>query len=100
MPFIGPSAAAWIAALIDFVVCFFAEVNRQVDDAAGRHWNSHGDTGQLALQLRNHQTNRFRSTGAGRDDVERRSTTAIRVGVRLVLDILIIRVGVNGRHQT
>jgi len=43
--------------------------------------------------------NRFRGAGRRGDDVDRRRPSSIRILVRQVLHVLVVRVGVDGRHQ-
>ena len=53
----------------------------------------------LPLQLGDHDADRARRAGRGRDDRERRGACAAQVGVRHVVQALIARVGVRRRHE-
>ena len=77
-----------------------AQVHRQVDNRASDHRHAKRDAGELALQFRDDQADCLSGTGAGRDDVLSSGTGTIGIFVRLILGRLIVRVRVNGRHQT
>jgi len=79
---------------------FLRQIARQVNDAARRDRNPHRDAGQFALQFRNDQTDGLGRTGARRNDVQGRGAGTIQVRVGLILNVLVVRVSVHGRHQT
>ena len=76
-----------------------AERADEVDDRAVRHGDAHRHAVELALQLRDHEPDRARRAGRGRDDRERRRARAAQVGVRHVVQPLVARVGVRRRHE-
>ena len=63
------SAAAFMAALTSSLVTFFSMIGGQVDHAAGGDGHAQRDAGELALESRNHQADRFGGAGGGGDDV-------------------------------
>ena len=79
---------------------FFLEVRGQVDHGTGSHRNSHRDPGKLALELRDHQSDSRSCTGGRWDDVQCCRPCAVSIGVRLILNLLIVGIRVNGGHQT
>ena len=71
----------------------------QVGGRAGRDGHAQRVAVELALQLRQHEPDRLGGTGAGRHDVQRRGTRPAQVLVRAVLQVLVLRVRVDRRHQ-
>src|SRR4051794_19472542 len=71
----------------------------EVGGAAGGDRHPQGVAVQLALQLRQDEADGLRGTGGGRDDVQGGGAGPAEVLVRAVLQVLVLRVGVDGRHQ-
>src|SRR3984957_8109717 len=64
-------------------------------------WRRHADRGtvQLALEIGQHETDRFRGAGRGRAHRQRRAASAVEILVQRVERRLIAGVGVDGRHE-
>src|SRR4249919_2389563 len=77
-----------------------ADGRGEVDDAHGRRRDPQAEAVELALQVRDHERERLRRAGRGRDDVLAGAPRAPRVLVRDVEDALVVRVAVDGVHQT
>ncbi len=99
MPLSGPSAAAFDGGVDLVLGHVLLEERRQVGDRAVGHGHAEGVAGELAVQLGDHLADGLGGAGRGRDDVDRRGAGAVGVGVDLVGDALVVRVGVAGRHQ-
>ena len=70
-----------------------------VRQRSGRHRGAHGDSVELALQLREHEADRLRGAGRRRNEVDRGGARPTEVLVRHVEDDLIVRVRVDGGHE-
>ena len=93
------SAFALTAALISSMLGLAAERADEVDHGAVRHRHAHRDAVQLAQHLGDHEPDRARGAGRGRDDRERRGARTAQVAVRRVVQTLVARVGVRRRHE-
>ena len=67
MPFIGPSLARCMAALIASAVVDFFRASRQVHHRHVRRGHAHGEAVELALELRHHEADGAGRAGAGGD---------------------------------
>ncbi|MNF84993.1 hypothetical protein D3C84_673770 [compost metagenome] len=85
---------------VDFLGAgFFFQLHGQVHQRHIDHRHAHGHAGQFARQFRQHQADRFGSTGLARDHVLGGRTGAVRIDVIDVGQVLIVGVGVDGGHQ-
>jgi hypothetical protein len=99
MPCIGPSAAAFTAALTSSTEVSFAERKvRSTTEPVG-HGGADREAVELARELRQHERDGLRGARRGRDEVDRRRARAAQVGVRRVEQALVARVGVDRRHE-
>src|SRR5688500_4719155 len=71
----------------------------EVDDAHRRGRHPEGEAVEAALQLRDHQGDRLRRAGRGRDDVLAGAARAAQVLVEHVQHVLVVRVAVDRGHQ-
>ena len=86
--------------LVDFLRGrLLADLNGEVDDRAGRDGRAHRHPVDLALELGEDDADRAGRSGRGRDEVERGGAGAAKIGVRAVLEHLILRVRVDRRHE-
>ena len=100
MPSSRPVSAARLHGGVDLLDAgLAAERADEVDDRAVRHGDAHRHAVELALELGDHDPDRARGAGRGRDDRERRGARAAQVVVRHVVQALIARVGVRRRHE-
>src|SRR5271165_1869069 len=74
-------------------------LDSEIDDRPRGDGSAHREAVQLALQRRDHETDRLRSSRRGRDQVDRRGARAAQVFVGEVLQALVGRVRVDRRHQ-
>ena len=100
MPASGPvSARSRMAALTaSTVVALSTSIVRSTSET-GRHRHAHRVALQPAGELRDHEADRLRGAGGGRDEVQRGGARAARVLVRPVEQLLIAGVGVDRRHH-
>ena len=75
------------------------QLHGQVDQGDVDHRHAHRHAGQFARQFRQHQADRFSSTGLARDHVLGGRTGAVRVAVVDVGQVLVVGVGMDGGHQ-
>ncbi len=71
----------------------------EVDDRDVRRRHPDRRAVELALELRQHEADRFRRPGRGRDHRQRRAAGAVEVLVQRVEGRLIAGVGMDGRHE-
>src|SRR5581483_1813961 len=76
-----------------------AQIGGQVGDRAGGNRHPQRVAVELALQLGQHQTDRLRGARRRRHDVQCGGTGPAQVLVRAVLQVLVLRVGVDRGHQ-
>ena len=67
-------------------------------DSRGR--DAQGIAVELALQIRDDQSNGFGGAGGGRDDIQPGRAGAAQIGMRHIQYLLVIGVGVNGGHES
>ena len=99
MPASGPSAASLTAAFSCSTTRLAGCLEGQVDDRAGGHRRPDGDPVELAGELREHEADRLRRPGRGRDEVDGRGPRPPQVLVGHVLEALVRGVGVDRGHQ-
>ena len=76
-----------------------ADRDDEVGDRARRHRGANRDAVDLALQVRQHESDRLGGAGRGRNQVDRRRAGAAQVLVGQVEDALVVRVRVDRGHE-
>src|SRR5207245_6359900 len=82
-----------------FYGSFFFQPRRKIDQRHVRRGNADGNPGELPFQLRQYLPYGFSRAGGSRNHGQSTSPSAPQVLVWKVQNTLIVRVGVDGRHQ-
>ena len=98
MPFMGPSAAWRMAALMVATVAGFSVVTVRSTTLTFGRGHAHGVAVELALQFRNHQVQRLGRSRGRRNHRKRRGARAAQVLVRQIEQLLVVGVGVDRGH--
>jgi len=83
-----------------FFCCFLVDLNHEIHERNHRRWDANRDAVHFPFQSRNHKADGFGGSGGRGEHVERSRSCSAKVLVIIIMEVLIVGVSMNGRHQT